>query len=73
MASNGSAARVSALRVRGSETRLHKTRMKEMPFAGHPNVGTAFVLASQAIKLPARFLFKEGAGLVPAFGRQFPI
>jgi predicted PhzF superfamily epimerase YddE/YHI9 len=73
MASNEAAARVSALRIRGSEARLHETRMKEMPFAGHPNVGTAFVLASQATKLPARFLFKKGAGLVPAFGRQLPI
>ena len=26
----------------------------EMPFAGHPNVGTAFVLATQAAKVPAR-------------------
>jgi trans-2,3-dihydro-3-hydroxyanthranilate isomerase len=37
----------------------------EIPFAGHPNVGTAFVLATQATKPPARFLFEEGAGLVP--------
>ena len=36
----------------------------EMPFAGHPNVGIAFVLANQAAKLPARFRFEEGAGLV---------
>ncbi|MDI1267185.1 MAG: PhzF family phenazine biosynthesis protein [bacterium] len=38
---------------------------RELPFAGHPNVGTAFVLAVQAAKLPARLLFEEGAGLVP--------
>jgi trans-2,3-dihydro-3-hydroxyanthranilate isomerase len=38
---------------------------KELPFAGHPNVGTAFVLATQAAKPPARLLFEEGAGLVP--------
>jgi trans-2,3-dihydro-3-hydroxyanthranilate isomerase len=38
---------------------------RELPFAGHPNVGTAFVLASQAGRLPARLLFEEGAGLVP--------
>jgi len=38
---------------------------KELPFAGHPNVGTAFVLATQATKPPARLLFEEGAGLVP--------
>jgi trans-2,3-dihydro-3-hydroxyanthranilate isomerase len=38
---------------------------RELPFAGHPNVGTAFVLASRAAKPPARLLFEEGAGLVP--------
>ncbi len=38
--------------------------LSEMPFAGHPNVGTAFVLARQAAKPPARFRFEEGAGLV---------
>src|SRR6267378_7547514 len=38
---------------------------KEIPFAGHPNVGTAFVLASRAAKPPARLKFEEGAGLVP--------
>ncbi|CAN7353653.1 PhzF family phenazine biosynthesis protein [Bradyrhizobium sp. LjRoot220] len=38
---------------------------REIPFAGHPNVGTAFVLATQATKPPARLLFEEGAGLVP--------
>src|SRR5476649_577083 len=37
----------------------------ERPFAGHPNVGTAFVLATQAAKPPARLKFEEGAGLVP--------
>ena len=37
----------------------------EIPFAGHPNVGTAFVLATQAAKAPARFRFEEKAGLVP--------
>jgi trans-2,3-dihydro-3-hydroxyanthranilate isomerase len=37
----------------------------ELPFAGHPNVGTAFVLATQAEKTPARLLFEEKAGLVP--------
>jgi len=37
----------------------------EIPFAGHPNVGTAFVLATQATKPPARLLFEEKAGLVP--------
>jgi trans-2,3-dihydro-3-hydroxyanthranilate isomerase len=38
---------------------------KEIPFAGHPNVGTAFVLATQATKSPTRLKFEEGAGLVP--------
>jgi trans-2,3-dihydro-3-hydroxyanthranilate isomerase len=37
----------------------------EIPFAGHPNVGTAFVLATLASRPPARFLFEEVAGLVP--------
>jgi trans-2,3-dihydro-3-hydroxyanthranilate isomerase len=37
----------------------------EIPFAGHPNVGTAFVLATLAAKPPARLRFEEGAGLVP--------
>ena len=41
------------------------TPRAEMPFAGHPNVGTAFVLATEwkgNIKEP--FLFEEKAGLV---------
>jgi trans-2,3-dihydro-3-hydroxyanthranilate isomerase len=37
----------------------------EIPFAGHPNVGTAFVLATRAEATPARLLFEEKAGLVP--------
>jgi trans-2,3-dihydro-3-hydroxyanthranilate isomerase len=37
----------------------------EIPFAGHPNVGTACVLATQAAKPPVRLRFEEGAGLVP--------
>src|SRR5258706_2222885 len=41
------------------------TVTNEIPFAGHPNVGTAFVLAMQAGTPPARFLFEEVAGLVP--------
>jgi trans-2,3-dihydro-3-hydroxyanthranilate isomerase len=31
---------------------------REIPFAGHPNVGTAFVLATLAAKPPARLLFE---------------
>ena len=41
------------------------TVTNEIPFAGHPNIGTAFVLATQASQPPARFLFEEVAGLVP--------
>jgi trans-2,3-dihydro-3-hydroxyanthranilate isomerase len=41
------------------------TMRSEIPFAGHPNVGTAFVLASQSKQAPERFLFEEKAGLVP--------
>jgi trans-2,3-dihydro-3-hydroxyanthranilate isomerase len=37
----------------------------EISFAGHPNVGTAFVLATQAPNAPARLKFEEKAGLVP--------
>jgi trans-2,3-dihydro-3-hydroxyanthranilate isomerase len=36
----------------------------EIPFAGHPNVGTAFVLATQAPNAPARLKFEEKADLV---------
>ena len=42
---------------------------REMPFAGHPNVGTAFVLAQEYGRrgeaVPDRFVFEEAAGLVP--------
>jgi trans-2,3-dihydro-3-hydroxyanthranilate isomerase len=41
------------------------TVTSEVPFAGHPNVGTAFVLATQTATPPARLKFEEGAGLVP--------
>jgi len=40
------------------------TPKSEMPFAGHPNVGTAFVLARLG-RAGDRFVFEEGAGLVP--------
>ena len=44
------------------------TPAREMPFAGHPNVGTAFVLASRAEAFGKAvgdtLLFEEGAGLV---------
>ncbi len=42
------------------------TPKAELPFAGHPNVGTAFVLARQGVAPPdGRLLFEEKAGLVP--------
>ena len=40
------------------------TVTREIPFAGHPNVGTAFVLATRSAKPPARLKFEEEAGLV---------
>jgi trans-2,3-dihydro-3-hydroxyanthranilate isomerase len=46
-----------------AEVRIFTVR-SEIPFAGHPNVGTAFVLAMRAAKPPARLLFEEKAGLV---------
>jgi trans-2,3-dihydro-3-hydroxyanthranilate isomerase len=47
-----------------AQVRIFTVR-SEIPFAGHPNVGTAFVLATQATKPPARLVFEEKAGLVP--------
>jgi trans-2,3-dihydro-3-hydroxyanthranilate isomerase len=47
-----------------AQVRIFTVR-SEIPFAGHPNVGTAFVLASQSKQAPGRFLFEEKAGLVP--------
>ncbi len=41
------------------------TVRSELPIAGHPNVGTAFVLATRAATPPARLKFEEKAGLVP--------
>lgn len=41
---------------------------REIPFAGHPNVGTAVALAArhaaQGLAVPAEWRFEEGAGLV---------
>jgi trans-2,3-dihydro-3-hydroxyanthranilate isomerase len=39
-------------------------RVAEMPFAGHPNVGTAFVLARLGLGTGPVLLFEEMAGLV---------
>jgi trans-2,3-dihydro-3-hydroxyanthranilate isomerase len=47
-----------------AQVRIFTVR-SEIPFAGHPNVGTAFVLATQAAKPPPRLKFEEKAGLVP--------
>src|SRR3982074_1538802 len=47
-----------------AQVRIFTVR-SEIPFAGHPNVGTAFVLGAQAAKPPARLIFEEEAGLVP--------
>jgi trans-2,3-dihydro-3-hydroxyanthranilate isomerase len=45
------------------------TRQQELPFAGHPNIGTAFVLATTGelghIESEAEITFEEKAGLVP--------
>ena len=41
------------------------TPVREMPFAGHPNIGTSFVLASLAKEPKPCLLFEEKAGLVP--------
>jgi trans-2,3-dihydro-3-hydroxyanthranilate isomerase len=40
------------------------TPVGELPFAGHPNVGTAYVLATDG-NGASRLLFEEAAGLVP--------
>ena len=47
-----------------AQVRIFTVR-SEIPFAGHPNVGTAFVLASRAAKTPELLRFEEKAGLVP--------
>jgi trans-2,3-dihydro-3-hydroxyanthranilate isomerase len=52
-----------------AEVRIFTPR-SEMPFAGHPNVGTAFVLARAATSYGRpisgdRVIFEEKAGLVP--------
>ncbi len=55
---------------RGDHTRHVRifTPARELPFAGHPNIGTAFVLATTGelgeIGVSATILFEEEAGLV---------
>jgi trans-2,3-dihydro-3-hydroxyanthranilate isomerase len=45
------------------------TPTRELPFAGHPNIGTAFVLATTGVfgesDAPLTITFEERAGLVP--------
>ena len=41
------------------------TPASELGFAGHPNVGTALVLAGRMLARPDRVMFEEKAGLVP--------
>ena len=42
------------------------TPTQELPFAGHPNVGTAFTLATTGeVKVDSTVTFEEEAGLVP--------
>ena len=47
----------------------------ELPFAGHPNIGTAFVLASSGVlgdfHESTEIIFEEKAGLVPILLRKF--
>lgn len=38
---------------------------QELPFAGHPNVGTAFVLARRGLCHGRKLVFEEAAGSVP--------
>jgi trans-2,3-dihydro-3-hydroxyanthranilate isomerase len=47
-----------------AQVRIFTVR-SEIPFAGHPNVGTAYVLAGRAATTPKWLKFEEVAGLVP--------
>lgn len=47
-------------------------RVNEMPFAGHPNVGTAFVLGRTRAGLGDTLTFEEKAGLVVVTLRRDP-
>lgn len=40
------------------------TPRAELPFAGHPNVGTGYVLAQRDANPPEHYVFEEAAGLV---------
>lgn len=53
------------------DDRRHTARLRiftpggELPFAGHPTIGTAFVLASIGRVASGRIVFEEGVGPVP--------
>ncbi len=60
---------------RGHDRRVRIfTPAAEVPFAGHPNIGTAFVLAATgafgAVDAPRTVTFEERAGLVPITVRR---
>jgi len=52
------------------------TSSQEVPFAGHPNIGTAFILAScgelDNLEDETQVIFEEQAGLVPITIRRLP-
>lgn len=50
--------------ARAAQVRIF-TPAFELPFAGHPNIGTALVLARRSVPLPDNLVFEEAAGLVP--------
>ncbi|MGA9867480.1 MAG: PhzF family phenazine biosynthesis protein [Acetobacteraceae bacterium] len=47
-------------------------RTAEMPFAGHPNVGTGYVLARRMTEVPEHLTFEEQAGLVRVHPQRGP-
>ena len=56
--------RAAAGRPRQHGARAHLHAQVEMPFAGHPNVGTGWVLAQEGRDRDGVLLFEEIAGLV---------
>jgi len=57
----------AAVRAHTAHVRIF-TPDREVPFAGHPNIGTAFLLARKqvtaGVPLSGQFVFEEAAGLV---------
>ncbi|HEV2141356.1 MAG TPA: PhzF family phenazine biosynthesis protein [Candidatus Dormibacteraeota bacterium] len=43
---------------------------KELPFAGHPTIGTAWVLVDEGVVDTLDFVLEEGSGLVPVRGAR---